>query len=168
MSDATRADFHVGSVGGNFAVSADSDVVANDKVIMRKIMSIFKHFQRLFHEIILSTLRGETISAIFIGITPHSILLIYINFFIYPDSTKSGSAAEQLAGAYERLVLTLQGHVSRYLLLFFSIGAVLSIFMFWLASVLLATDGSVRVSAFPSPGDEENEDRPDGGRSAAS
>jgi hypothetical protein len=131
MSDATRAGFHVGSAGGNFTVSAGNDVVADDKVTARRIMSIIKSFRRIICKIILNILRGETIFAIFLGAMPHASFLIYINFFSYLDLTKPGPAGEQLAGAYERFVLTLQDHMGGYLLSSCSVGAVLSIFMFW-------------------------------------
>jgi hypothetical protein len=46
MSDANKAGFHVGSVGGNFSVSAGGDVVAGDKVTTSSTTTITNGFQQ--------------------------------------------------------------------------------------------------------------------------
>jgi hypothetical protein len=46
MSDANKAGFHVGSVGGNFSISAGGDVVAGDKVTTSSTTTITNGFQQ--------------------------------------------------------------------------------------------------------------------------
>jgi hypothetical protein len=74
----------------------------------------------------------QTVSAIFIGFTPHVAFVVFVNWFGGPDSTNAGPLLELLARTYESLAWKLQDRVGDYLLPSFFAGAVLSLLMFWL------------------------------------
>jgi hypothetical protein len=74
----------------------------------------------------------QTVLAIFLGLTPHVVFVLFANGFGAPDATQPGSVFEQIASAYENFVWTLQDKVGDYLLPSFFAGAAVSILMFWL------------------------------------
>jgi hypothetical protein len=74
----------------------------------------------------------QTVLAIFLGLTPQVVFVLFVNGFGAPGATRPESVVEQIARTYENFVWTLQCKLGKYLLPSFFAGASLSILMFWL------------------------------------